>query len=242
MVTRKRNIYWLLILPGMEKSCKDYPDSVDKDTEARKKWLVQGLKDDKCWDPNQSYILFMTPCALEASQTVSFRVNTGKCLCLQETQSLSTSPYNSYEKSRRNLSVITWYVNRPPEVTCADSGLCQLCRHKPYTLPTNVCFNALRCPLMTPLMTSPDPSLSRQPGALHHCALILGFHPTPGGHQTSLCVCLLIYMWTYQIQKFSHIPYNLINSGFSTAWPFSDFYQRENGGFYLRFYGRTNFT
>lgn len=37
MVTRKRNIYWLLILPGMEKSCKDYPDSVDKDTEAQKK-------------------------------------------------------------------------------------------------------------------------------------------------------------------------------------------------------------
>lgn len=37
IVTRKGTIYWLLILPGTEKSCKDYPDFIDKDTEAQKK-------------------------------------------------------------------------------------------------------------------------------------------------------------------------------------------------------------
>ena len=37
IVTRKGTIYWFLILPGMEKSCKDYPDFIDKDTEAQKK-------------------------------------------------------------------------------------------------------------------------------------------------------------------------------------------------------------
>lgn len=46
IVTRKGTIYWLLILPGTEKSCKDYPDFIDKDTEAQKKWWVQGPEDD----------------------------------------------------------------------------------------------------------------------------------------------------------------------------------------------------
>lgn len=78
----------------MEKSCKDYPDFIDKDTEAQKKWWVQGPEDDKFWDLNQSCILFTTPRALEGSQTMSLGVNTGRRLCLREPQSPATSPYN----------------------------------------------------------------------------------------------------------------------------------------------------
>lgn len=167
------------------------------------------------------------PCHLELTQA-----GASVCESLRVRPPLHTTELCTKQK---DLSVITWYVHLPPEVTCAESDLCQLCRPRPSAPPANVCFNPWRCPLPMPFTASPDPSLGRRPGALHHCVLIPGFQPAPGGHPTLLCICLLIYMRTYQIEKFSRVLHDWIQFGFSEAWPFPHFYQRENGRVYLGF-------
>lgn len=121
-----------------------------------------------------------------------------------------------------------------------QSGLCQLCRPKPYSLYVSMGFHAQWCLLQMPSKTAS--SLLWQPlayPALHDCHSRFSPHAsmTP-----NVVLCLLIYlnMNVMYINGFLR-PTNFWSDFGFQEWPFSHFDQIGNGGFYLEFYGGANF-